>query len=81
VEFEPTMRPLYMGLLFFLIGVIGYLSVNVYFSTMSLEMALIYSFAAIAISSLPIAAVLEIVRWRKDREDNDDQKKQKSPKP
>jgi uncharacterized membrane protein len=70
-----------MGLLFFLIGVIGYLSVNVYFSTMSLEMALIYSFAAIAISSLPIAAVLEIVRWRKDREDNDDQKKQKSPKP
>jgi hypothetical protein len=70
------MRPIYLGLAFFLIGVIGFLGVNVYYNMMSLQTALIYTFAAVAICSLPIAAILEIVKWRKGQDDRE-QKKEK----
>ncbi|MCJ7424324.1 hypothetical protein MUP01_08675 [Candidatus Bathyarchaeota archaeon] len=70
------MRPIYLGLVFFLIGVIGYLGVSVYYDIMSLQTALIYTFAAVAISSLPIAVILEVIRWRKGKGDRE-QKKEK----
>jgi quinol-cytochrome oxidoreductase complex cytochrome b subunit len=69
------MRPIYMGLIFFLVGVIGYLGVSVYYDLMSLQTALIYVFIAIAVASLPVAIILEIIRWRKGKTE---QKKQTS---
>lgn len=62
------MRPIYAGLAAFIIGVIGYLGVSVYFDMLSLQNAMIYTFAAIAVSSLPIAVILEAIRWRKGKE-------------
>jgi len=62
------LRPIYPGLAVFIIGVIGYLGVSVYFNMLSLQNAMIYTFAAIAISSLPIAVVLEAIRWRRGKE-------------
>lgn len=61
------MRPIYFGLAFFLVGVIGYLSVSVYYDLMSLQTALIYVFVAIAVASFPVAIVLEIIKWRKEK--------------
>lgn len=63
------MRPIYFGLILFVVGVVGYLGVSVYYDLITLQMALIYMFAAVAISSLPIAALLEIIRWRKTKTD------------
>jgi len=62
------MRPIYAGLAAFIIGIIGYLGVSVYFDMLSLQNAMIYTFAAIAVSSLPIAVVLEAIRWKKGKE-------------
>jgi len=70
-----AVRPIYVALAFFIIGIVGYLGVNVYFEMMSLQTALIYSFAAIALGSLPIGAALEIARWRRE------QAKKNPPKP
>ena len=67
------MKPIYMGLIFFLVGVIGYLGVSVYYDLMSLQTALIYLFVAIAVASLPVAIILEIIKWRKEKTE---QKKQ-----
>jgi hypothetical protein len=61
------MRPIYVGLIFFLVGVIGYLGVSVYYDLMSLQTALIYVFVAIAIASFPVAIILEIIKWRKEK--------------
>ena len=63
------MRPLYWGLISFIIGVIGFLSVEVYYNMITLDVALVYIFAAIAICSLPIAVVAEIFRWRRGKEE------------
>ena len=59
------MRPIYAGLIFFLVGVIGYLSVSVYYNLMTLQNALIYVFIAIAVASFPVAIVAEVIKWRK----------------
>lgn len=69
------MRPIYVGLIFFLVGVIGYLGVSVYYDLMSLQTALIYVFIAIAAASFPVAIVAEIIKWRKEKTE---QKKQTS---
>lgn len=69
------MRPIYVGLIFFLVGVIGYLGVSVYYDVMSLQNALIYVFIAIAVASFPVAIIAEIVKWRKEKTE---QKKQTS---
>lgn len=61
------MRPIYFGLAFFLVGVIGYLGVSVYYDLMSLQTALIYVFIAIAVASFPVAIVVEIIKWRKEK--------------
>jgi hypothetical protein len=61
------MRPIYAGLICFLVGVIGYLGVNVYYDLMSLQTALIYVFIAIAVASFPVAIVAEIIKWRKEK--------------
>jgi len=66
-------RPIYFGLAFFLVGVIGYLGVSVYYDLMSLQTALIYVFIAIAVASFPVAIVVEIIKWRKEKTE---QKKQ-----
>ena len=61
------MRPIYFGLAFFLVGVIGYLGVSVYYDLMSLQTALIYVFIAIAVASFPVTVVVEIIKWRKEK--------------
>ena len=68
-----TVRPIYFGLAFFLVGVIGYLGVSVYYDLMSLQTALIYVFIAIAVASFPVTVVVEIIKWRKEKTE---QKKQ-----
>jgi len=60
-------RPIYFGLAFFLVGVIGYLGVSVYYDLMSLQTALIYVFIAIAVASFPVTIVVEIIKWRKEK--------------
>jgi hypothetical protein len=60
-------RPIYFGLAFFLVGVIGYLGVSVYYDLMSLQTALIYVFIAIAVASFPVTVVVEIIKWRKEK--------------
>lgn len=66
-EANKTVRPIYFGVAFFLVGVIGYLGVSVYYDSMSLQTALIYVFVAIAVASFPVAIILEIIKWRKEK--------------
>ena len=65
------MRPIYWGLVFFLIGIIGFVGVSIYYDIITLENALIYIFGAIAVCSLPTAVVVEVIKWRKRKEEKE----------
>jgi len=69
------MRPIYLGLILFAIGVIGLVSVSVYANFISWEMALIYVFGAIMGVSIPIAVVFEFIKWQKEKKTESKEKK------
>jgi len=68
------MRPIYWGVTWFFIGMVGWFFFGVIVELQEalgevnpLILALVYVFGALFFFSLPIAIVVEIVRWRRRR--------------
>jgi pilus assembly protein TadC len=69
------MRPIYLGLILFTIGLIGLVSVSVYANIISWTIALICIFGAIMGVSIPVAVVFEFIKWQRERKKESKEKK------